>query len=79
MNRYAVFCEKGFLYLCKKCQSIYDCTVQMGIHRLKFCATLGIFFLINAPGAMQNIDREPLFCSQFTKQKVCPILYFRDV
>ena len=28
---------------------------------------------------MWNIDREPLFCTQFTKQKVCPILYFRDV
>ena len=24
---------------------------------------------------MQNIDREPLFGTQFTKQKVCPILY----
>ena len=34
-----------------------------------------IFLLINAPGAMQNIDREPLFCTQFAKQKVCPIVY----
>ena len=25
---------------------------------------------------MQNIDREPLFCTQFAKQKVCQILYF---
>ena len=28
---------------------------------------------------MQNIDKEPLFCTRFAKQKVCPILYFRDV
>ena len=27
---------------------------------------------------MQNIDREPLFCTQFAKQKVCPILNFID-
>ena len=38
-----------------------------------------VFLLINAPGAMQNINREPLFFNQFTKQKVRPILYFRDV
>ena len=25
---------------------------------------------------MQNIDREPLFRTQFAKQKVCPTLYF---
>ena len=25
---------------------------------------------------MQNMERGPLFCTQFAKQKVCPILYF---
>ena len=35
---------------------------------------LTVFLLINAPGAMLNIDREPLFCTQFTKQKVCPVV-----
>ena len=34
-----------------------------------------IFLLINAPGTMQNMVREPLFCTQFAKQKVCTILY----
>ena len=34
-----------------------------------------VFFLMNTPGAMQNIDWEPSFCTQFAKQKVCPILY----
>ena len=29
-----------------------------------------VFLLINAPGAMQSIDREPLFYTQFAKQKV---------
>ena len=28
---------------------------------------------------MQNIHREPLICTQFTKQNVCPFLYLRDV
>ena len=36
--------------------------------------TLTVFLLINAPRAMQNRDREPLFCTQFAKQKVCPTL-----
>ena len=44
----------------------------------KLVTKRAIFLLINAPGAMQNIDREPLVCTQFTKQKVCPILYFGD-
>ena len=35
-----------------------------------------VFLLINAPRAMQNMDREPLRCTQFAKQKVCPILFF---
>ena len=35
-----------------------------------------VFHLINTLGAMQNVDREPLFCIQFPMQKVCPILYF---
>ena len=35
-----------------------------------------VFLLINTSGAVQNIDREPLFCAQFAKQKVCPILHF---
>ena len=30
---------------------------------------------MNAPEAMQNTDRESLFCTQFAKQKFCPILY----
>ena len=34
-----------------------------------------IFFLINSRRAMQNTDRELLFCIQFAKQKVCLILY----
>ena len=39
-----------------------------------------VFLLINAPRAMQNIVREPLFCTQFAKQKVCPIdLYPYDI
>ena len=29
-----------------------------------------IFLLMNAPQAMQNIDREPLFCNQFAKPHV---------
>ena len=33
-----------------------------------------VILLINAPRAMQSIDREPLFCTQFAKQKVCPIV-----
>ena len=28
----------------------------------------------NAPVAKQSIDWEPLFCTQFAKQKVCPIV-----
>ena len=36
-----------------------------------------IFLLINAPGAMQNMDREPFFfCAQFAKERVCPTMYF---
>ena len=44
----------------------------------KPCPTIlyTVFLLINAPAAMQNIGREPLFCTQFAKQKVYPILYF---
>ena len=39
-----------------------------------FIALLGyaadtVFLLINSPGAIQNIDREPLFCTLFAKQK----------
>ena len=34
-----------------------------------YCNTINtcitIFLLINAPGAMQNIDWEPLFCTKF--------------
>ena len=37
--------------------------------------TITVFLLINAPGAMQNIDREHLFCTQFAKQNICTILY----
>ena len=33
-----------------------------------------VFLLIDAPGATQNMDSEPLLCTQFAKQKVCPIL-----
>ena len=33
-----------------------------------------VFLLINAPGAMQSIDKEPLFCIQFAKQRVCPVV-----
>ena len=33
-----------------------------------------VFLLIHAPRAMPSIDREPLFCTQFAKQKVCPIV-----
>ena len=33
-----------------------------------------VFLLINAPRAMQSIDREPLFCTQFAKKNVCPIV-----
>ena len=35
-----------------------------------------LFLLLNASGAMQNIDREPLFCTQFAKQNICPTLHF---
>ena len=35
-----------------------------------------IFFLIKAHRAMQNMDSEFLFCSQFAKQKLCPVLCF---
>ena len=35
-----------------------------------------LFLPINAPRAMQNANRAPLFCAQFAKLKVCPILYF---
>ena len=38
-----------------------------------------VFLLINTPGATQNIDFEPLFCIQFAKQKVCPIMYFFEL
>ena len=31
---------------------------------------------LNILGAMQNMDREPLFCTQFAKQKVCPTFNF---
>ena len=37
--------------------------------------TLTVFLLKNTPGAIQNIDREPLLCTLFTNRKVCPILY----
>ena len=34
-----------------------------------------IFLLINTPGSIQNMDKVPLLCTQFAKQKVCSILY----
>ena len=34
-----------------------------------------VFLPINASGAMQNINREPLFCAQFAKRKVSLILF----
>ena len=34
-----------------------------------------VFLLIKAPTAIQNIDREPIFCTEFAKQKVYPIFY----
>ena len=37
-----------------------------------------VFLQINTPGAMQSIDREPLFCTQFAKQIVCPIVSFEN-
>ena len=55
---------------------------QRSLHTIDIYITVGqgtVFLLINAPGAMRNIDREPLFCTEFTKQKVCPILYLEDV
>ena len=38
--------------------------------------TSTVFLRINAPGVMQNMNKESLFCTHFTKQKTCQILYF---
>ena len=43
------------------------------VNVVRICHT--VFLLINAPRAMQNLDREPLFCTQFAKQKYS-VLYF---
>ena len=53
---------------------IYAVSMNTYIYNICLIACAGntVFLLINAPGAMQNIDREPLLCTQFTKQKVCP-------
>ena len=40
-----------------------------------------VFLLINAPTAMQNIDMEPLFCTQFASKmsvKFSISLWFRN-
>ena len=37
-----------------------------------------VFLQINTSGARQNIDREPLFCTQFAKQNFCPILFIYE-
>ena len=44
------------------------------IMRHKSAKFYTVFLLINAPGAVQSIDREPLFCTQFEKQKVSSIV-----
>ena len=35
-----------------------------------------VFVLIKAPGAMQNIEREPVFITQFADPNNCQICYF---
>ena len=55
--------------------SILKAFADEEINITEICLENTVFLLINTPGAMQNIDREPLFCTQFAKQKVCLIVY----
>ena len=50
-----------------------ECLWALSMNHLIFCT---IFLQINAPGAVQNMDREPSVCTQFAKKKVGLILYF---
>ena len=59
---------KILVILCPELQESYSFAVTV----LKFVDALilmTVFLLINAPRAVQSIDREPLFCTQFAKQK----------
>ena len=46
---------------CKYYKSSFDCTEKK--------STYTVFLLINAPGAMQNMDTEPLFCTRLQSKK----------
>ena len=68
------FCMYVCMYV--NLDNFEDKRVSLTEEKTCLSVILKAFLLINAPRVMKNMDGEPLFCTQFAKQKVCPIFYF---